>query len=104
VQPNRAGPTGQAALTLQLREFPQLIELHINVSYAPMNVFRITVDKKKQARAGTIYNAIRDSNGELRFAFNTSALTPGDYALTIEGVGAKGNRAEVGWLTVRVVE
>lgn len=102
-QPDRTGP-GRATLTLQLRELPQLIELHVDVSYARLNVFRVTVDKKNQARAGTIYNALKDSNGELRFAFNTSALTPGDYAVAIEGVGAKGNRIGVAWFTLRAVE
>ncbi|HZF26686.1 MAG TPA: hypothetical protein VEZ88_10540 [Steroidobacteraceae bacterium] len=104
VQPDRAGPTGRAALTLQLKEFPELIELHIDVSYTRINVFRLTIDKKNQARAGTIYHAVKDSNGELRFAFNTSALTAGDYAVAIEGIGARGNRIGVGWLTMRVVE
>jgi hypothetical protein len=104
VQPDRDGPTGRVALTLQLKEVPELVELHIDLSYARMNVFRFTIDKKNQARAGTIYNVVKDSNGEVRYAFNTSALTPGDYKVTIEGVGARGNRVPVGWLTLRAAE
>ena len=92
------------SLNLQLKEFPELIELHVDLSYTRLNLFRFTIDKKNQARAGSIYNVLRDSNGEVRFAFNTSALTPGDYAVAIEGVPQRGSRVAAGWFTVRVVE
>jgi hypothetical protein len=104
IQPNRNGPPAAPSLNLQLKEFPELIELHVDLSYSRLNVFRFTVDKKGQARAGSIYNVMRDSNGEVRFAFNTSALTPGDYAVLIEAVLQRGNRIPAGWFTVRVVE
>jgi hypothetical protein len=95
---------GPPSLSLQLGEFPELIELHVDLSYSRLNVFRFTIDKKGQARAGSMYNVVRDSNGEVRFAFNTSALTPGDYAVVVEAVPQRGNRIATGWFTVRVVE
>jgi hypothetical protein len=104
IQPNRAGPTSQPALNLQLREVPDLVELHVDLTYTRMNLFRFIVEKKNQARAGTIYNLLRDSNGEVRFALNTSALTPGDYAVVIEGIPARGSPIALGWFVVRAVE
>ncbi len=103
IQPNRAGPTSLPALNLQLKEIPDLVELHVDLSYTRMNLFRFIVDKKNQARAGTIYNLLRDSNGEVRFAFNTSALTPGDYAVVIEGIPARGSPIALGWFLVRAI-
>jgi hypothetical protein len=104
IQPDRNGPSGRPSVNLQVKEFPDLIELHVDLSYTRLNVFRFTIDKRNQARAGSIYNVLRDSNGEVRFAFNSSALTPGDYAVVIEGVPQRGTRVPVGWFTVRVVE
>ncbi len=104
IQPDRNGPSARPSLSLQVKEFPDLIELRVDLSYTRLNAFRFTIDKRNQARAGSIYNVLRDSNGDARFAFNTSALTPGDYAVVIEGVPARGNRVPVGWFTVRVVE
>jgi hypothetical protein len=104
IQPNRNGPPAAPSLNLQLKEFPELIELHVDLSYSRLNVFRFTIDKKGQARAGNIYNVVRDSNVEVRFAFNTSALTPGDYAVAIEAVSQRGTRIPAGWFTVRVAE
>lgn len=104
IQPDRNGPSGRPSVNLQVKEFPDLIELHVDLSYTRLNLFRFTVDKRNQARAGSIYNVLRDSNGEARFAFNTSALTPGDYAVVIEGVPPRGNRVPVGWFTVHVAE
>jgi hypothetical protein len=45
---------------------------------------------------------LRDSNGNLRFIFNNSALRPGVYKVTIEGLAARGAAVPVGWLNVRV--
>ena len=103
LSPSRV-PTSAAGLTLQLRETSELIELVLNVSRTRHTTYRVTMDKKDVARVGTIHNLLRDSNGNLRFVFNSSALRPGDYKVTIEGVPARGSPVPVGWLTVRVVQ
>ena len=97
-------PTNRPALVLQLKETADLVELVINVSAARYNAFRVTIDKKDQARAGTIHNLLRDSNGNLRLFVNSSALRPGDYKMTLEGVPGRGAPVPVGWLNVRVVK
>jgi hypothetical protein len=95
-------PTGGVGLTLQLRETSELVELVLNVSTTRHNAFRLTLEKKDVARVGAIHNVLRDSNGNLRLIFNNSALRPGDYKLTIEGLPARGSPVPVGWLNIRV--
>ena len=89
---------------LQVRDPAELVEMRVDVSFARHNLFRLTVDKKDQARAGTFYNVLRDSNGEIRFALNTSGLRAGDYEVAIEGIGSRGTIVPVAWMTVRVVK
>lgn len=96
--------TSRAAVRLQLKDAAELVELRVNVAYARQNAFRVIVDKKDQGRGGTIHNLLRDSNGDLRLIFNSSALRPGDYTLTIEGLPFRGAPVPVGWTTVRVVK
>jgi hypothetical protein len=74
----------------------------LNVSTTRHNAFRLTLEKKDVARVGAIHNVLRDSNGNLRLIFNNSALRPGDYKLTIEGLPARGSPVPVGWLNIRV--
>lgn len=102
ITPERSGPTSKPALMVRLGERPELIELRVDVSFARQNAFRLTVDKKDQARAGTIHNLLRDSNGVLRLTLNTSGLHPGDYKVAVEGVTSRGALVRVAWFTVRV--
>jgi hypothetical protein len=104
VIPNRSGPSDAPAVTLRLKESPDLVELFTDVSFAQQNVFRVIIDKKDQVRAGTLYNLLRDSNGALRWAINTSALQAGDYNIAIEGIPFRGDPVPVAWLTVRVTD
>ena len=97
-------PTSRVGLTLQLRETSELIELLINVSSTRHNTYRVTLEKKDVARVGTVHNLLRDSNGNLRFIFNGSALRPGEYKVTIEGLAARGASVPVGWLNIRVAQ
>jgi hypothetical protein len=93
--------TSKTSLSLGLRSPPELIELKIDVSFARFNTFRVSVERKGQARVGAIHNVLRDSNGEIRFLVNTSALHAGDYEVTIEGITRTG-RVPVGWVNVHV--
>jgi hypothetical protein len=102
VSPDRA-PTSRVSLRLELKDTSELVELLINVSYARYNTFRVTVDKKDQGRGGTIHNLLRDSNGNLRLIVNSSAFSPGDYKVVIEGLSRRGPVA-VGWVTLRVFD
>ncbi|HEU4531202.1 MAG TPA: hypothetical protein VFR59_08445, partial [Steroidobacteraceae bacterium] len=81
---------------------PELVELRVDVSFARLNTFRLTIDKRDQARAGTIHNLMRDSNGLLRLQLNTSSLSVGDYKVRVEGVTMRGQLVPVAWFNVRV--
>jgi hypothetical protein len=83
-------------------ERPQLIEMKVDMSFALQNAFRVTIDKKDQARVGTIDRVLKDSNGQLKFNFNTSGVTPGLYRMQIEGITLRGETIPVAWLNVKV--
>lgn len=83
---------------------PQLIELKIDVSHALQSAFRITIDKKDQARVGTLERVLRDSNGLVKMTFNTSGVTPGIYRFRIEGITMRGDLIPVAWLNANVSE
>src|SRR5882672_2245156 len=82
----------------------QLIELKIDVSHALQSAFRITIDKKDQARVGTLDRVLRDSNGLIKLTFNTSGVTPGVYRFRIEGITMRGDLIPVAWLNGDVSE
>jgi hypothetical protein len=104
LSPDRNGPGGPPLATIHTRNPPSLVEMRLNVSYAKQTTFRITLSKKDDTRIGTAYNLLRDSNGELRLSFNSSALHPGEYKLAIVGIPFRGNPVPVGWATLRAVE
>jgi hypothetical protein len=47
-------------------------------------------------------NQLRDSNGQLRLSLNSSALGPGDYQLTMEGLDWRGSPEPQAWVTFAV--
>jgi hypothetical protein len=101
VVPERA-PNNRIHLTVQRGERAELLELRVDVRFARLNTFRVTVDKKDQARIGTVYYVLRDSNGNVRLSVNTSSLHRGDYKVRLEGVTRRGDVVPVAWFNVRV--
>ena len=101
VKPDRV-PTDRAHLSVYGGEHPQLIEMKVDVSHALQNAFRVTIDKKDQARVGVIDRVLRDSNGQLKFTFNTSGVSPGLYRFRIEGITMRGDIIPTAWLNVQV--
>jgi hypothetical protein len=49
-----------------------------------------------------IDNLLRDSNGDVKLAFNTSALSAGRYDVRIEALPLLGAPIAAGWLTLDV--
>jgi hypothetical protein len=80
------------------RAAKELLQLRIDMSYSHENAFRIFVDKHEQGRVLVVDNLLKDSNGELKLAFNTSGLTPGRYDIRIEAIPARGLPIAEGWL------
>jgi hypothetical protein len=52
---------------------------------------------------GVITNLAKDSNGHLRIALNSSALGPGNYQLTIEGLDWRGQAQPDSWVTIGIL-
>ncbi|HME38609.1 MAG TPA: hypothetical protein VKG63_06580 [Steroidobacteraceae bacterium] len=102
VSPDRA-PGIERARVIVNRSAPQLMDIHIDLSYtAKLDQFRILVDKKDQGRALIINNMLKDSNGELRVTLNSTGIDAGIYNVRIEALPPRGSPIEVGWLILDV--
>jgi hypothetical protein len=99
VIPSRSGPTA-SLVTIGGGGAAQMADLKIDVSWTPLNVFRVTIDRVGQGRVGLLHNVQRDSNGNLHIELNSSALGPGDYQLTIEGLNWRGEPIPQAWATI----
>jgi hypothetical protein len=80
----------------------QLADLKIDESRSPYHAFRITVDRIDQGRVAVLNNMDKDSNGHLRIALNSSALGPGNYQLTLEGLDWRGQPQPDSWITIGI--
>jgi hypothetical protein len=78
----------------------QLADLKIDESRSPYHTFRVTIDRIDQGRVAVISNLDKDSNGHLRIALNSSALGPGNYQLTLEGLDWRGQPQPDSWVTI----
>ncbi len=101
IAPDRAPNLNGARVSID-RHSAKLMALRIDVGNIHATQFRVIVDKKDQGRALTIENLARDSNGDLRLAFNTSALADGIYDVRIESMPLFGAQVPAGWLTLDV--
>jgi hypothetical protein len=98
--PNRTAPSRINAVTIG--GGAKMADLKIDMSWSRYTAFRVTVDRIDQGRAMVLYNMLRDSNGHLRVAVNTTALGPGSYQFAIEGVTLQGTTVPQAWLTVGI--
>ncbi len=100
--PSRSGASNLPAITIGGGN-AQLADFKIDETRSPYHTFRITIDRIDQGRVGVITNLAKDSNGHLRIALNSSALGPGNYQLTIEGLGWRGDPQPDSWITIGIV-
>jgi len=101
VAPDRAPGIDRARISVNSTA-PQLIDLHIDMSYSKVMQFRMVVDKQDQGRALILNNVTKDSNNELRLTFNTTGLATGTYAIRIEALPMHGGPIPEGWLILEV--
>ena len=80
----------------------QLADLKLDLSRSDYKNFRITIDRIDQGRVMVLQNVQKDSNGHVRIALNTSALGPGNYQFSIEGLSWRGEARPEAWITVGV--
>src|SRR6266853_1811590 len=99
--PSRSGASNTPAITIGGGS-TQLADFKIDESRSPYHSFRVTIDRIDQGRVAVITNLTKDSNGHLRMALNSSALGPGNYQLTIEGIGWRGDPEPDSWITIGI--
>jgi hypothetical protein len=80
----------------------QLADLKLDLSKSAFRNFRVTIDRIDQGRVGIVHNIAKDSNGHVRIGLNTSALGPGNYQFTLEGINWKGEVMPDAWITVAI--
>ena len=80
----------------------QLANLLIDMTHSPYKEYRVTIDRIDQGRVAIINNLGKDSNGHLRIALNSSALGPGNYQLTLEGLDWRGQPQPDSWITIGI--
>jgi hypothetical protein len=101
VIPNRTAPSRLAAATLGGGP-AQMADLKIDMSWSKFTAFRVTIDRQGQGRVAVLNYILRDSNGDLRLAFNDSALGPGTYQFAIEAMTLRGGALAQAWVTIGV--
>jgi hypothetical protein len=101
VSPDRAPGLDRARIVVNSNA-PQLMDLHVDLSYTKEMQFRLIVDKKDQGRALILENLVKDSNGELRLTFNTTGLSAGIYTARVEALPFRGSPIPEGWLILEV--
>ncbi|MCC7461650.1 MAG: hypothetical protein IT480_04215 [Gammaproteobacteria bacterium] len=99
--PSRTAPSRRDAVVIG-GAAAQLADFKIDMSWSTYTVFRVTVDRIDQGRVAVIYNALRDSNGNVHIAINSSALGPGSYQFALEGLNWRGEATPQAWITVGV--
>jgi hypothetical protein len=96
IVPSRSGKPAAAMFSIGGRT-TEFVELRFDLSWAKTSSFRITVDRVGYSGVAEFYNLLRDSNGLVRIALNSSVLGPGDYTVAIEGVDWRGQASPVAW-------
>src|SRR5882762_3722824 len=99
--PSRSGASNTPAITIGGGSV-QLADFKIDESRSPYKMFRVTIDRIDQGRVAVLGNLAKDSNGHLRIALNSSALGPGNYQLTIEGLSWRGDPEPDSWITIGI--
>jgi hypothetical protein len=101
--PSFKGGSNTAAVTIGNGRETQLADLKLDLSRSKYRAFRITIDRIDQGRVAVLHNVAKDSNGHVRVGLNSSALGPGNYQFTIEGITWKGETIPDAWITIGVV-
>lgn len=100
--PSREGASSTPAVTIGGGGQTQLAELLIDMTHSPYREFRVTIDRIDQGRVAIINDLAKDSNGHLQIALNSSALGPGNYQFTIEGLTWRGEPEPDSWITIAI--
>jgi hypothetical protein len=102
LQPSRRRTSSAPAVTIGGDGSAQLADLKIDMGHASATAFRVTIDRVDQGRVAVLHNVLKDSNGHVRFALNSSALGPGNYQLSIDALNWRGEAVPDSWITIAI--
>lgn len=102
VKPSRTGPVSQSLVTIGGSE-TEMADFKFDVSWSNYSNFKLTLDRVDQGRVAVLSNLARDSNGHLRVSMNSSAIGPGAYQVTLEGLDWRGSPVPQAWASFAVV-
>jgi hypothetical protein len=100
--PSTVGPSNSPVVEIGGDGQTQLADLLLDLSRSPYREYRVTIDRIGQGRVAIINNLGKDSNGALRIALNSSAVGPGEYRFTIEGLTWRGQAVPDSWVTIGI--
>jgi hypothetical protein len=98
--PSRTGPQSNPAAGVG--GSGEMADFKIDLSWSAYSAFQVSIDRVDQGRIALLHYMLRDSNGQLHFAINTSTLGPGIYQFAIEGMTMHGDAIPQAWATIRV--
>jgi len=101
VKPSRTGPVAQSLVTIGGAD-TEMADFKYDVSWSNYSNFRVTIDRVDQGRVAVLSNLARDSNGHLRVSLNSSAVGPGQYSVTLEGLDWRGSPVPQAWASFSV--
>lgn len=81
---------------------PERLELRIDARSNTFNLFRVSIDRDDGTALMRFDRLQRDTNGEIRFALNSTLLPPGAYTIEVEGFTWRGETRPVGRVSLRV--
>jgi hypothetical protein len=101
IVPSRTAPSRSPVVVVGGSQ-TQMADFKIDMSWSKYTAYRVSIDRIDQGRVEVLYHQLRDSNGIVRLALNSSALGPGDYQITLEGLTPFGDVIPQAWTTVGI--
>ena len=100
----KAGRPGEAAPTYPIgnRTAPTLAELRINLAFTHATLFKVTIKRDDGTYFARLDNQLKDSNDDVRVAFNSAAFAAGLYEVDLEAVNLRGEGELAARLRLRV--
>lgn len=81
---------------------PERVEIRIDARSNRFNLFRVAIGRDDGTAILHFDRLQRDSNGELRFALNSTLLPPGSYRVRVEGFTWRGETTPLGTVAMTV--
>jgi hypothetical protein len=101
LHPSRTGPPA-AAMATTGSTGTEMADMKVDLAWSKYSLFRVTIDRVDQGRVAVLNHMQKDSNGHLRIGLNSSALGPGQYQVTVEGLDWRGDPTPEAWFSFAV--